>query len=375
MELSWMIPIAYFCFSAFISCIALNISQPFRLSFLLPILLPAIKSFATINYLNGIAPGLAQLCGHTVLVHIVHITSVLYLEKWKLDPEPSNWDLHAAYKIWGNPQLLNTRREVPYSRNKLSPELSRIRFLVHRGLHLGVLYLIHKYVVTPAFPSAFMPLSIDSFAPAQEKYFRRLLASQVTVYESLLRAVLAVHWIWANVFGLHLAQTGVAILFLVILRWDEPWEWPLLFGSPLEAYSLRRFWGRFWHRIVAPPYTTYGLCILRSCGITPDSPVEKIFTVIFVFLLSGIAHSLVTWQTIGCGYWRDISWFLANAVAAIGETLMTKWWTREKGKKSTDRACRLYQVFGAIWVFAFLFWSVPKWEYGKIYCVAQRMQT
>ena len=365
-----MVPIAYFILSAFISCVALNVSQPYRLYFLLPILLPALKSFTSIDYQDAIVPGLAQIWGQTVLIHIVHITSVLYLEKWNMHSDNSDWDLHAAYKIWGNPQLLNTHREVPNARNNLSPKLSRTRFLVHRCLQLAILYLVHIYIVTPTFPNAFMPLFINSFAPAQERYFSRLLTSRVTAYESLLRAVLAIQWIWINFFGLYIAQTAVAVLFSVILRWDEPCEWPLLFGSLLEAYSLRRFWGQFWHRIVVRPYTTYGVYISRSCGITAKSPAEKIATAVFVFLLSGIAHSLVTWQTIGCGYWRDIGWFLINAVATVGETLVIKWWKR--AVKPAGKTRSLHKVLGALWVFGFFFWSVPKWEYGKIYCAARQ---
>lgn len=379
-----IVPTTYFLLSAFISCVALNVSQPYRPYFLLPILFPAFKSFISMNYLDVIIPGLAQIWGQTVLIHLVHITSVLYLEKWKLHPKSTNWNLHAAYKIWGNPQLLNTHRQVRNARNNLSPNLSRIRFLAHRCLQLAILYLAHKYVVTKIFPDAFMPLFIDSFAPAQEKYISRLFTFRLTIYETLLRAVVAVHWIWINVFGLHLTQTAVAILFSVILRWDEPCEWPSLFGSPFEAYSLRRFWGQFWHRIVVRPYTTYGLHVSRACGIPVNSTAEKLVTAVFVFLLSGIAHSLVTWQTIGCGYWRDIHWFLMNAVAAVGETLVAKWCKRMvayetkgemKKQKPAGKSFCLHRVLGTIWVFLFFFWSVPKWEYGKIYCVARQMAT
>ncbi|RJE26422.1 hypothetical protein PHISCL_01223 [Aspergillus sclerotialis] len=373
------IPVAYFVLSVLVSCAALNVSQSLRIYFLFPILLLAIKSFGSINHLN-LVPGLPQLWGHLVFIHSVHITSLLYLEKWRLHPEGSNWDFHAAYKIWANPQFLNTHREVPRARNKINNKPSRIRFLRNRFLQFAAFYIIHQYVVSPLSLSAFLPLSIDTFAPAREKYFRRL--SQVTIYETLFRVASVFRFIWLNVGGLHLAQTACAILFSIILRWDEPYEWQALFGTPLEAYSLRRFWGRFWHRIVVRPYTTYGLWLSQVCHLKTNSIAEVLFVSTFVFSLSGVAHALVTWQTLGCGYWKDISWFLMNATATVGETAVTKWWTRSiHGKdkdlekaRSTCYSGMLYKVLGFMWVFVFMFWSIPKWEYGKIYCVSWRMR-
>ena len=50
---------------------------------------------------------------------------------------------------------------------------------------------------------------------------------------------------------------------------DRPEEWPPLFGSISEAYTLRRFWGVFWHKLdlgifkmyTPPPYNPYSFSI------------------------------------------------------------------------------------------------------------------
>lgn len=34
-------------------------------------------------------------------------------------------------------------------------------------------------------------------------------------------------------------------------------QWPALFGSIAEAYSLRRFWGVFWHRLHVAVFEAY----------------------------------------------------------------------------------------------------------------------
>ncbi|KAL1981820.1 hypothetical protein VTN96DRAFT_2116 [Rasamsonia emersonii] len=379
-----LIPVTSFILSSFISCVALNVSQRYRLYFLPAILLPAILSFTTLNYL-AFLPLLNHLWGFVVIIYVIHITSVLYIEKWTL-PNPKQWDLHAAYKIWGNPRLLNTPQEVPNAprMQQQQNKLSRTAFVLRRLSKLLVYYLINTYLVSRIFPDAFKPFSIVEFAPDQEVYFRRLLLSQapaVTVRETLLRTIFAVRWIWANVIGIEYAHTGVAILFAVILRWDEPHEWPPLFGSPLEAYSIRRFWGRFWHRIVYRPYTSYGVWASRQVlRLSAGSAAEKVFVPAFVFLLSGLSHSMVTWQTGNrCSYWRDTRWFALNFVAATGETVVGRW-MRSTAKTSGWgtvwegwRRNGVAKVLGFAWVLAFFFWSVPKWEYPKIYCVTMGM--
>ena len=369
--------------SAFLACVALNVSQSYRFYFLLPILLSTFLGFITISQLDAIAPGLGQLWGHINLVHIIHNTAVLYAEKWilRLNGVHQHWNLRAAYKICLNPQLLNTPWEVPHSRKvKMNPSCAV--FIRKRLCQLLVFYLVNKYVVLSVFSRAFAPLSIEDFSPTQRVYFRRLFfgSSQVTASETMLRAFFAVHWIWINFIALHFTQTAVAILFSFILCWDEPWEWPPLFGSPLEAYSLRRFWSHFWHRIVYRPYTTYGLWVSRTLFRFPcGSVAEKVSVSIFVFLLSGVTHALVTWQSTGCGHWGDIQWFMLNGIATMGETMVVKWWVRSFSNRNNKKMYetwvkkeRLYQLVGYAWVFIFLFWSVPKWEYGKIYCALSK---
>ena len=124
----------------------------------------------------------------------------------------------------------------------MSTEISRIKLVLNRTFQVVALYVLQKYVVDAVFPYAFSPISTQEFTPRQEIYFWRLLLLQVTLRETLMRTVLAFQWIWMNVLGLHSAQTTVAILFSIILRWDEPYEWPPLFGNPLDAWNLRRFW-------------------------------------------------------------------------------------------------------------------------------------
>ncbi|KAJ5338657.1 hypothetical protein N7452_005385 [Penicillium brevicompactum] len=363
-------------FSVFLACAALNTSQSKRWYFCLPIVLCGAIGFLASEELDEILPGLGQLWGHALVSHVIHNTAVLYIDKWTLQPshESQGWNIRAAYKICVNPQLLGTHREVPHAR-PVSTSPSRFAFLRRRLGQLLLLQLINEFVVTPAYILSFAPISADDFSPIKTVYLRRLFVGpQVTKFETILRAAFAVRWIWDNYVGLCYAQTALAILFSVILRWDEPWEWRPFFGSPLEAWSMRRFWGRFWHRLVYRPYTTWGLWFSREVvRISPGSLGESASVVMLVFLLSGAIHALVTWHATGCGYWGDIQWFLLNGVVVAGETMIAKPLLRCLSTEENKASRGLwFQLAGYVWVFAFLFWSVPKWEYGKIYCGLSR---
>lgn len=371
--------------SSLISCVALNVSQQYRIYFLLPIVIPAAISFFSINYINVLLPGfgMGSFWGHAGTIHVANMTSVLYLEQWVLHPtsNPRQWDFHAAYKIWSNPRLLHTPRAVPGS-PIVHSRPSRKKFILRRLSELLVLYLIAQYIAVPLLPGAFAPLTLSDFSAHKQSYFRRLFlesdTAPITTRETLLRSVFAVHWIWANFAAMHIAQTAAAILFSCILRWDEPWEWRPLFGNPLEAYTLRRFWSRFWQRLVYMPYKNYGLFIARRVLRLQEGSIwEKVVVLTSVFLLSGTVHSLVAWQNGRCEFWRDTAWFLMNSIAATVETVVENCWKAYTGKRKGllewDRIMNrwgAYKVIGFVWILGFFFWSVPKWEYGKIYCAA-----
>jgi hypothetical protein len=69
---------------------------------------------------------------------------------------------------------------------------------------------------------------------------------------------MAVNWIWIAYLMLEICHSIFAIIFVVILRLDTPESWPPLFGSPLEAWTIRRFWGKFWHKLSARSTITIG---------------------------------------------------------------------------------------------------------------------
>jgi hypothetical protein len=179
--------------------------------------------------------------------------------------------------------------------------------------------------------------------------------------------------------GLTISHLGLSLFFVVVIRTDKPEDWPALFGSITEATSIRRFWSKFWHRIVVPSYTNYGIMISRQIlRVSASSNIEQMVSFFIVFLLSGISHSVVAWQ-LGdrCGWARDTMWFCGNFVAGLAETVVLRLLRRISQVLNHEKMFeRIYngsvgKTIGYAWVFLFFFWSVPKWLYPKIDCLIE----
>lgn len=238
----------------------------YRLWTLPAILLPAYVSFKTINYLT-LPPGLAAVWGYVTVLGLFHFTSLLYIKQWTLrsgkdeDGKPlsdSIWPTARSwkrmYRITSNPRLLNTSTsDVNGMKGDLRSTFSSTKppFSLRTICRCVVGWLIHVFIIAPLFPGPFMPMRTDDFAAARQLYFRRLLSTPfhepsepVTSRETLLRGIFAFQSFWTTVLVLETVNTVFAIFWVVVFRVSEPRDWPHLFGSPLEAYTLGRFWSR-----------------------------------------------------------------------------------------------------------------------------------
>ena len=96
-----------------------------------------------------------------------------------------------------------------------------------------------------------------------------------------------------------------------------------------------------------------------------------------VFLLSGIAHAAAAWR-LGDRFWAlDIAWFVVCFAAGAFESVVvgllrpTFIAARQERVWRWMKRSALARLFGFGWVFLFFFWSVPKWQYPKLYASIQ----
>ncbi|KAI2602307.1 membrane bound O-acyl transferase family-domain-containing protein [Hypoxylon sp. NC1633] len=369
------LPIGYLLLSFLVFHFALHTSHQRSRLLLLPFfLLFAVLSFTSSKHFFFL-PALTSLWAQSVALNIVHVTSLLFIEKW---PAPiqsqknSSWAtaLRATYRIWGNPRLLPEAKKPPPGSAEQGEPLAA--FLILRLAKLPLYYALHCHMLPRLFTETIVELAAEDVAnPA---LLTRLYC--ITAREATVRSFVAVSWIWESLVFLDGANAVLAILS-VLSGIDQPADWPPLFGGPSSACGLRSFWSRFWHQLAARPYTSYGRAFARSAAFTRPgfalpSPVSGAVVAFAVFLISGLAHAAVSWR-LGMSGWLDLQWFLLNFAACLAETLVLTSVRHVAKRYGLSRELALIErswlgwFVGFAWVFAFFFWSVPLWKFPTLH--------
>ncbi|KAH0430453.1 signal peptidase I [Colletotrichum camelliae] len=244
--------------------------------------------------------------------------------------------------------------------------------------HVGLLLVVNSFVNEARI---YLKSDLLDFTPDKYPIIRPILSQiifdcsrddcthdPVTQRQILVRTFTVLSWIWSNFLILESYHALLSTTF-VLPGIDNPADWPPLFGSIADAWTVQRFWGRFWHRIATPTLTTWTRIILRIKH-EPQTTFEKATVAFGVFFLSGIMHMTAAWRT-GEGYIHlDVVFFCANFFAIAIEIVVSRAWMqvvrRAKLKPRAEaRVCLASRWFGYLWTFAWFFWMAPRWLYPK----------
>lgn len=328
--------------------------------------------------------GLDWLWSFTATIYIFHATSALYLEKWTLPSQHrlggpsaggsniSNF-LQASYKLWNNPRRRTL--QAPEKQNAVPLSQRAVFALKNLGIIAGLwaLYLAQEIGTL----LLVLPMPRD-FLPAKATYHHFALDRQ-----TLIRSVFALQWAWLTYLILTVANCVLAIVFVSVLRLDAPEEWPTLWGSPLEAYTLNRFWGVFWHKIGSPSQKSWGRLLSRQVfDMKPESAMEKVFLALWIYGVSGLTHVVVNWMTKESApiedIYGDVKFLFLNFMGGLLEFLVGRHLSKravdEKGdSKGRRQAITLTRkLMGFAWVFLFFYCVVPPWQYPYLYQSARK---
>lgn len=372
-----LVPPALFILSSFIFLIAIQFSSRARVLISLLVFGTAIISLYTSRNLPQ-HEAMNSLWALLNCVWILHAAHTLFLDEQRIPRGVLPWT--SAYKIWANPQGRTNWNDVsskPSFKSSSSKPSTRRRFATRRFLEALGCWLLQLCIFEPFIFLSIYPTSED-FAPPHQVLFRRLLwpstGPEFTRREIQIRLLTSVFWIWQGFLMLHTCHVLLSIFFVTILRIDTPEEWPPLFDSPMQAYSVRQFWSKFWHRMTVPGSTSSGKLVARWVGgIVPGSRLEKPFIAFWTFLLSGMYHAIADWQAgEACVPSADLLFFIANFGAAAIETIAVPG-IIQVGKKRNNILCRHIlsdrggKLIGVVRVLGFFFWVVPKWQYPKMH--------
>ncbi|KAK2752195.1 hypothetical protein FQN55_008085 [Onygenales sp. PD_40] len=149
---------------------------------------------------------------------------------------------------------------------------------------------------------------------------------------------------------------------------SEPKDWAPLFGSMLDAYTIRNYWGKFWHQMLRWPltaistYTTRHLLRLRH----PSLP-ERYLNILLVFTLSALLHILsnhaggVTTNDTGVALF-----FILPAFGIMFEDGVQELWRRTRVETYLPRGVVgvVKRGVGYVWLMGFLSVTGPWFLYA-----------
>lgn len=162
---------------------------------------------------------------------------------------------------------------------------TRTRFLLGKLKTLGLcLLFIDALGIPPQDPAQ----GAMVFAPDKVAFFRRL--ENVSAQDVIIRFVVSAIG-WTSIFCVLNACYSLLAIISVTTGLAPVDQWPPLFGKLADCYSIRQFWGRFWHqtlrqRISSPShFLTYSVFGLRK-----GSLVARYMNIWLTFVVSGLMH-------------------------------------------------------------------------------------
>ncbi|KLJ06626.1 hypothetical protein EMPG_17865 [Blastomyces silverae] len=174
----------------------------------------------------------------------------------------------------------------------------------------------------------------------------------------------------------------LSILF-VGLGISNPSDWPPLFNSMWDAYTLRNYWGKFWQQMLRWPFTSISNYLTRRVLHLPrPSFLERYLNILFVFSLSGLLHVpfLAATGIATLDAWRGSMLYFTSFTLGfmIEDTAQALWRRLGVGKSGSQAASAGVTVFkrvvGMLWVMAFMCMTAPFFGYPVSRVPAERRE-
>ncbi|KIM38973.1 hypothetical protein M413DRAFT_447332 [Hebeloma cylindrosporum] len=171
-------------------------------------------------------------------------------------------------------------------------------------------------------------------------------------------------WLWrmtslVYIVVVYCTMSGVyaaVSIVTVAIGLYEPRDWPHLFGSLCDAYTLRKCWGRVWHQTLRRMLTSNSNFIAAVLH-PPKGTFTTYFKLFTSFLISGLMHAsgdYILHQNFSQG--TSVQFFLLQAVGITFEDAVIALASRLGYKQS-----RIFKLIGFIWVFAWFTFCMPLW--------------
>ncbi|PNP46121.1 hypothetical protein TGAMA5MH_02156 [Trichoderma gamsii] len=156
-----------------------------------------------------------------------------------------------------------------------------------------------------------------------------------------------------------LGVIGVYNLFAIaaVLCGDQPQSWPPIWqGWPNQAYSVRRFWGNYYHQGLRKALTGPADWIV-DLVIPRGSLISRYSRLALAFFLSAMLHHQAEGSETG-----QLIFFSSQAFGIMLEDTVCKLYT----SSPIQLPRRIERALGYLWVLVWLVCLVPYWSYSTM---------
>ncbi|KAF2712586.1 hypothetical protein K504DRAFT_488980 [Pleomassaria siparia CBS 279.74] len=163
-----------------------------------------------------------------------------------------------------------------------------------------------------------------------------------------------------------------AIVFIAV-GLDESWEWPPFFGQITKAYTMRRFWSMWWHKVIYRSFSSHAALMSSTLGIKQRTTLGRTVNGFLVFGMSAVMHAMVLWKYgNSCAWGRSMMYWMLQPVAFLVEGIVQSLWARFTKRLQWLHPAVLgafEMVVGFAWVFSWRIWEAPKRTTSLMNCL------
>ncbi|KAJ6788703.1 hypothetical protein PWT90_02425 [Aphanocladium album] len=255
-----------------------------------------------------------------------------------------------ALSLSCNARRIGTEWEVKNIYRRKGSPLSRLQFFAHVIPRIAFCYTLVDFLMLAPAPEPRM----ISVAKQTATHLWTLSGEDV----GFRTAGTVVFWIIA--YCMIYAMIHVPAVLAVGLGASTPDFWPHLFGPLSELWTIRGFWGTFWHQRLRKTLTAFSDFLSDRILFIPRGTTLSTYTrLFFVFALSGLLHHPIDLiQGLASSEAGSLAFFLLQPVGIVIEDAVqaaTRGWPLPRWVRS---------VAGYVWVFAFLVCTTPRWMFA-----------
>ena len=346
-----------FVVSMFLGIVALHRGQIRRTILFILSTTSALLAFRFVQCIRPIELG--SLAGLFILLWTIHMVNLLFLDDYIPPEQVRHLDTKLIRILFDYRGYARGLRKIS-RRQRGRPEV--LPWLCERFatiVSIVAVFALYILVLQEVFDTKHA-----DFAPPKRTILRRI--HEATSHEIMIRIWTVFDVFYSNWAIFAVVQHALASI-RVLLECDEPGYFIAFHGRVTQSYTIRRFWGFFWHKLTERDFAALGRLVShRVAGLRPGTTAARRCEEFNAFLISGVVHAMITVQLgFRCGYMEDIVFFCLNYAAILAEELVQQTISPHVGRWQNGPVGK---ALGFLWVYGFFFWSLPKQQYPKIYC-------